>query len=228
MDYLASNEVYWAKGYDAPWPDHNVFRFFGRIVRPDYPHLIGGKLIDFGCGQGSAVNYLHMNGMDAVGVDISSKDIAIAKIRYPHLADRFSVCASDPNKIAAYGFDKGVSIVTALQSLYYFNDDDFAVGIRKLYDSLVPGGLFYATMMGEQSREFFDNSTADNGGLRRVEFKNKRINVEGYYMSFIKDEEHLRHKFSMFEPRHIGFYAAKFRNDEGDGFHYTFCGTKPV
>ena len=45
-------------------------------------------------------------------------------------------------------------------------------------------------------------------------------------MFFIKDDEQLQQKFSMFRPVHIGYYAAKLRSDEGDGFHYTFCGVK--
>ena len=227
MNYLSSNETYWSKGYDAPWPDHNAFRFFGRILRPDFPQLIGGKLVDFGCGQGAAVNYFHMNGMDAVGVDISDPDISTARNRYPHLANRFAVCNTDPGKVAHYGFPGGISVVTAIQSLYYFNDADFAVCVKKLHDSLIPGGVFYATMMGTKSKEFFDNSVDAGSGLRRVDFKNTRLNVEGYYMAFVEDEAHLCKKFSLFDPIHVGFYAAKFRNDEGDGFHYTFCGVKP-
>lgn len=88
------------------------------------------------------------------------------------------------------------------------------------------GGIIFATMMGEQSREFYDNSTEYKDGLRVVNFKNERLEVRDYYMSFIKDEDHLKRKFSMFRPVHLGYYCAKFRSDEGDGFHFTFCGIK--
>lgn len=226
MDYLDSNKTYWSKGYDAPWPDHNIFRFFGRILRPEFPHLIGGKLVDFGCGQGAGVDYFAKNGMNTIGVDISETDINIAKARYPHIADKFVICDPNPKNVDHYGFEKDVAVVAAIQSLYYFNDTDFAVCIQKLYDSMIEGGLFYATMMGTRSKEFYDNSVPAEDGLRRVDFKNSRLDVEGYYMSFIENEDHLREKFSLFEPIHVGFYAAKFRSDEGDGFHYTFCGVK--
>jgi hypothetical protein len=96
----------------------------------------------------------------------------------------------------------------------------------KLYRSMRPGGVFYATMMGEKAREFFDNSTEAKDGLRVVNFRNERLDVKDYYMSFTRDEDHLRRRFAMFKPVHVGYYAAKFRNDEGDGFHYTFCGVK--
>jgi hypothetical protein len=81
-------------------------------------------------------------------------------------------------------------------------------------------------MMGEQASEFFENSEGASDGLRVVNFKNDRLTVSDYYMSFIKDEEHLKRKFSMFRPVHIGHYAQKLRNDEGDAFHWTFCGVK--
>lgn len=226
MSYLAANKTYWEKGYVAAWPDHCVFRFWGRIVAPDFSHLIGGKLIEFGCGQGAAVNFFHMNGMDAAGTDISETDISAAKIRYPHLAKRFSVCAADPREVEHYGHSHDVSMVTAIQALYYFNDADFDVCIRKLYDCMKPGALFYATMMGEQASEFFDNSQDAGSGLRRVTFKNDRLDVKNYFMSFIKDEDHLKRKFSLFRPLHIGHYCCQLRNDEGDAFHYTFCGMK--
>ena len=45
-------------------------------------------------------------------------------------------------------------------------------------------------------------------------------------MNFIKDEEELKHKFSMFQPIHIGFYSEKFRSDEGVSHHFTFVGRK--
>ena len=81
-------------------------------------------------------------------------------------------------------------------------------------------------MMGENSKEFYDNSQEYEDGLRVVNFKNDRLDVKNYYMSFIKDETHLKSKFRMFKPMHIGYYCAKYRNDEGDGFHFTFCGVK--
>jgi hypothetical protein len=82
-------------------------------------------------------------------------------------------------------------------------------------------------MMGEQCEEFFADSTPGPDGLRCVNFKNDRLTVSNYFISFIRDEAHLKQKFAMFRPVHIGHYTQKLRNDEGDGFHWTFCGVKP-
>ncbi len=227
MGYLEDNKNYWEKGYTAVNVDHVMFRFYGRILKPEFK-LSGNfeRFVDFGCGQGAAVNYFSMQGFNARGCDISETDINIAKIRYPHIASRFDICDPDPRNNVYYGFEDSVDVVMATQSLYYFSDEDFKICMKKIYDSMRPGAVFFATMMGEQSKEFFDNSEEAEGGLRVVNFKNTRLNVENYYMSFIKDEEHLKRKFGMFKPVHVGYYAAKFREDEGDGFHYTFTGVK--
>jgi hypothetical protein len=82
-------------------------------------------------------------------------------------------------------------------------------------------------MMGIQSKEFYDNSkSTQDEWLRKVDFSNNRLNVKNYFMFFVNDEDDLVDKFKLFKPVHFGYYAAKLRTDEGDGFHYTFCGTK--
>ncbi len=227
MGYLENNKIYWSQGYPAPSVDHPIFRFYGRILKPEFN--MGGnfeKLVDFGCGQGAAVEYFSKMGFNARGVDISETDIDTAKKRYPHLSNNFLICDPNPRNNEFYGFENGIAVVTAIQALYFLSDEDFKICMQKIYDSMKKGGIFFATMMGEQSREYFDNSVEYGNGLRKVSFKNDRLDVDDYYMFFIKNEEHLKEKFSMFKPLHIGYYCAKFRNDEGDGFHYTFCGIK--
>ena len=165
-----------------------MFRFFGRILKPEFKLPRNNeKLLDFGSGQGAAVNYYHMNEFEAEGVDISEKDISVAKIRYPHIKSNFMVCNSDPKTQISYGNQKNYSVITAFQSLYYFSKTDFEKVVKQLYDQLLPGGVFFATMMGEQSTEFFDNSVASKDEwLRKVDFNSNRVNVENYFMFFVK------------------------------------------
>ena len=184
-------------------------------------------LLDFGCGQGAAVNYFNQNKLDAYGVDISGHDIAVAQIRFPHVAGRFEKCRPAPSENNRYGPLERYRVITAFQSLYYFTKADFESLMAKLYDQLEPGGVFFATMMGTKSPEFYDNSEpTEDPWLRRVSFKNDRVDVSDYYMFFVEDDDDLRAKFHMFEPVHTGYYCAKLRDDEGDGFHHTFCGVK--
>ena len=86
--------------------------------------------------------------------------------------------------------------------------------------------MFFATMMGTKSSEFFDNSREAEGGLRVVNFNSGRLDVQEYYMFFVENEDDLKDRFKLFRPVYIGYYGAKLRCDEGDGFHYTFCGVK--
>lgn len=82
-------------------------------------------------------------------------------------------------------------------------------------------------MMGVQSKEFFDNSTSTKDDwLRNVDFSNERLTVGNYFMFFTHSEDDLVSQFSVFRPVHTGYYSAKLRSDEGDGFHFTFCGVK--
>jgi SAM-dependent methyltransferase len=109
-----------------------VFRFYGRILKHDFAHLKGQRLVDFGCGRGTAVNFFHDTGYDAVGVDISETDIAAGRKLYPAIAERLQLCDMDPSKVPSYGFAENVAIVTAVQSPYYLDDAHFDVCIRKL------------------------------------------------------------------------------------------------
>ncbi len=222
-----SNKEYWEKGYVAPNVESFVFRFYGRVLKPDFN--LGGRyerLLDFGCGQGATVNFFAQQGFNARGVDISQTDISVARIRYPQLASHFTVCDPDPSNNDFYGFPEDVAVVTAIQSLYYFSDTDFDICMERIYRSMRKGGIFYATMMGIGQKQFYDNSKEYKDGLRRVNFKTDRYEVKDYFVSFTNDRAHLLDRFSMFKPVHVGFYAQRFREDEEEGFHYTFCGIK--
>jgi len=227
-DYFKANSDYWEKGYSAPMVDHHMFRFYGRILKPQFnlPHN-NTSLLDFGCGQGAAVNYFSSLKFNAYGSDISHTDINAAKIRYPHIKDYFSVCEADPKNVVRYGGLEKYDVVTGFQAFYYFNKSDFNVLMQKIYNQMNTGGIFFATMMGTKSTEYFENSNpTEDEWLRKVDFSNGRIKCSDYYIFFVEDEDDLCKKFEMFKPLHLGYYCAKLNSNEGDGFHYTFCGIK--
>ena len=51
-----------------------------------------------------------------------------------------------------------------------------------------------------------------------------RLKTRDYYMTFTASEEDLIRKFSMFKKRHVGYYDACYREDEGSEFHWIFIG----
>lgn len=227
-EYLESNKEHWSQGYNAPNVDHSVFRFYGRVLRPDFQlPKESSSLLDFGCGQGAAVNFFHMNGFHSHGVDISSTDLEVAKVRYPHIQNNFHLVSPDPQENKAYGPRAQYTVITAIQSLYYFSQKDFNIVLKKLYDQLEKGGVFFCTMMSSKCEEYYSNSSpTEDPWLRKVEFRNSRLELKEYYMFFVEDEKDLASRFPMFKMIHTGYYCGKFRSDEGDGFHYTYCGVK--
>ena len=228
MDYLKSNADYWESGYTAPMVDHHVFRLYGRILKPYFnlPKKYT-SLLDFGCGQGAAVNYYAGLKFDSYGVDISKFDIDVARHRFPGIANSFSTCEPKPLNNKHYGNLEKYDVITAFQSLYYFTKKDFEDLMEKLYNQLNKGGIFFATMMGTKSEEYFKNSKeTDDAWLRCVNFTNSRYQCKDYYIFFTENQNELCNRFSMFKPMHLGWYSGKFTSEEGDGFHYTFCGVK--
>lgn len=224
--YLEGNRAYYEQGYEAECVDHPVFRVYGTILRDDFglDGSGGEKLVDFGCGQGAAVNFFAAHGFNAYGVDISGTDIDRARARYPRIADNFALI--DPKPLPDDVFFGGdLDIVVAIQSLYFLSDTDMQVRLRSLYDQMKPGAVFYATMMGTQSY-YWENAEKAQDGLYRITVNWKRIKINDMYMTFVRNEQDLIRKFHMFRPVHLGFYNGRFRSDEGEFYHYTFVGRK--
>lgn len=62
--YLISNSKIWQNNYYAPNVESYIFRLLGRILKPQFKLPKKNKIttsLDFGCGQGSTVNYLNRN-----------------------------------------------------------------------------------------------------------------------------------------------------------------------
>lgn len=228
LDVNESINEYWSnKGYTAPNVESHIFRLSSRILKPqfDLPSK-HERLLDFGCGQGAAVNYFNSIGFDAKGCDISQLDIDAAKTRYPHLADKFSVCQQDPGNNDFYGWPEDISVAVGVQSFYLQSKDYFFQVMDKIHSSLVPGGLIYATMMGEK-HIFFEHSqpTADEW-VRCVNFSGNRQTLDNYYNFYVADEEDLKSRFPMFEPIHIGHYSMQLQENDTNNWHWTFLGRK--
>ena len=227
MTYLGDQKEHWETGYFAPNVESFVFRFYGRILSKDFgiDGRKGERILDFGCGQGAAVNYFHRLGFSAFGVDISETDIEAGRQQFPQVAANLAVIdpTPDPDRILCGGnFD----CVIAVQSLYYFNDEDMATALDNLAANMRSGGVYCASMISPR-HTLFDFSQDEGNGLRLVDYNNSRIGKKKVHINFTKSEQHLLERFSMFEPVHVGFYSEKYRSDEGERHHFTFVGTKP-
>ena len=154
MDYQSQNARYWEQAvYDAPNPETYVFRSWSRVLKHDFD-LTGENceaLLDFGCGPGGNTKYFHDKSFLVHGVDLSSIDIDRCKARMPEAADRFKVISPEAKSSDRWFGDTKFQLVTAFQSLFFYNDNDLEARLMSLYDMMVPGGVIFATMMASSS-----------------------------------------------------------------------------
>jgi len=225
-DYLQYNSEYWQKGYEAENVEGFVFRPYGRIFKFEFG--IDGsrneRLLDWGCGWGAALRFFKSKGFDVYGVDISRVHIQRCKAIMPDIADHFELIDPEPNEQHLF-FGGNFDLVIAIQSLYYLSDTHLKMCLKSLYNSMRPGGIIYATMMGVR-HYYYQYSEEYQDGLRKVEFNLPRLQLKNYFVNFTLSEEQLLEKFGLFRRYHVGYYDAKYREDEGSSFHYTFVGQK--
>lgn len=226
-DYLKANYDYWKKGYEAENVESQVFRVYGRIFKAQFgmDGSKGEKLLDFGCGAGAALEFFYKKGFDVYGVDISPIDIERCKARIPDRADHFAVIGPSPRADDVF-FGGDYDVVISIQTLMYFTDTALKARLESLYKQMKSGAIIYATMIGTQASWHSKNAVYQGDGLWKADFKSDRIEVKDYFENFTDDEQDLLDKFSMFRKIHIGYYAFKYREDEGNEFFYTYVGMK--
>jgi SAM-dependent methyltransferase len=223
-NYLKKNNEYWQTGYFAPNVESYIFRFYGYFLKPN--KIIGNKkILDFGCGQGSAVNYFHKLGYKSYGVDISRKDLNIAKKFYKNIKKNFIQVDPDPKNQDYYAFKKDIDVVVAGQALYFFNNSDLEICLNNLKSSMKKGGIIFATMQTPK-HFYFKNAKKYKDGLYEVRLKNKRTDVKSHYINYTFSKKHLLKKFKMFEPIEIGYYDMGLTKSEPQTHHFTFIGKK--
>jgi SAM-dependent methyltransferase len=223
-EYLDRNATYWSNTYDAPNVESFIFRFYGRILKFDYG-IDGSKherILDFGCGQGAALNFFDRLGFNCFGIDIAANDIAAARQRMPHIADHFTTVDPKPDektKFLGGDFD----IVISIQTLDFLSDTDFAQAIKCLWNNMKPGAKIYASMNG-WTMYYRNHGTYAGDGLWHVKFKTSRVDYD-LFLNFVKSKEDMKNKFSLFKPVYLDYYDSSFR-EEGSELRYTFFGIK--
>ncbi len=219
MTYLNENYTYWQKGYNAPNVESFIFRFYGFYLK-ERQNL---KLIDFGCGQGAAVNFFNNSKINSIGVDISKKDIKNAKNKYPKYKNKFICINSYEDLDVKKNYNK-FDVVVASQSLYYLSNSDFKKLIIILHKILKKDGIIFASMISHKST-LYKNSKKFKNGLRIVTKDNKR-KFPKHYINFTKDYSSTLHKFSKFKKIDLGYYSVCFDRRNDGNHHYVFIGKK--
>jgi SAM-dependent methyltransferase len=111
---------------------------YRRDIRPWLPLPSAGRVIDIGCGQGELVRLLLADGYDALGIDVSPEQAAIAQAaglgRVRH-GDYRDLLMERTNWLAA---------VTATDLLEHLTKDEVLETFDRVVKALAPGGVFVA------------------------------------------------------------------------------------
>jgi SAM-dependent methyltransferase len=131
------DEAY-ATGTAAPW---DIGRPQPAFVRLADSGLLGGRLLDAGCGTGEQALLAAAHGADAVGIDVSPRAIGQARQKAAErgLPARFEVAdALDLRQL-------GMTFDTVIDSgLFHVFDDQGRAGyVTSLASALEPGGTCY-------------------------------------------------------------------------------------
>jgi 2-polyprenyl-3-methyl-5-hydroxy-6-metoxy-1,4-benzoquinol methylase len=111
---------------------------YRRDIRPALPQPRSGQIVDIGCGQGQLVRLLLADGYDAMGIDVSPEQVAIARASGLDLiqeGDYNEILAKRPGKLAA---------VVAIDVLEHLTKPEVLETFDRVAAALMTGGVFVA------------------------------------------------------------------------------------
>ena len=110
------------------------------------------KVLDYGCGEGSNINYLIKKlGYDGYGVDISQPSIKVCKKKIKKNNIKlinFEVKEDDDF------FNTKFDLIISIDVLYYLNNKDLKARLISLNKMLKPGGYVFFTMASKNNKYF--------------------------------------------------------------------------
>ena len=221
---MNSNENAYEKryqsGYGVIYPEGYVIRLYESILKYEL-NFTSGKMLDFGCGNGTHMNYFEQKGFDVFGLDISNNALLNATKLYPNLNNKLKKINKSQSLSEIYKNEK-FDFIFSNQTLYYMERDEIKRYLEEMNKLLNLNGLVYFTMMGKE-HYLYQYSTAIPGKSMRKVNQTERVSHDTE-ITFINDKNDLLDLFSLFEPYFVGSYDISMR--EGSRFHYAFLGRK--
>jgi SAM-dependent methyltransferase len=121
--------------------DRDILIEFARRVGP------GGHVLDLGCGPGRVTRFLHDQGLDVTGIDLSPEMIAVAQALNPVLSFEIASMCDLPYP------DGSIDGLVAMYSIIHIPRADQPALFRELHRVLRPDGwLLLAFHLGRQDR----------------------------------------------------------------------------
>jgi len=140
-NYKKINEKFWNRVYRAPNVEGFIFRLKPLLLDLYIDPKKKLRVLDYGCGEGSNINYLIKNyGYDGYGVDISEPSIRLCKRKIN--TSKFKLIDFDVKKDDDF-FKKKFDLIISIQVLYYLNNKDLKNRLLSLNKMLKPGGYVF-------------------------------------------------------------------------------------
>jgi SAM-dependent methyltransferase len=161
VDY---NELLKAELEDKPF-DRAMLAAFAEQVRAGG----GGQVADLGCGPGRVTIHLESLGLDAYGIDLSPRMVAVARRSHPHL--RFEVGSMTDLDIE----DAALAGALAWYSTVHTPLGELPLFFREFHRILAPGGhLLIAFKVGDE-RVHLDRAYGHDLDLDVYRFPPERV-----------------------------------------------------
>jgi len=116
------------------------------LARLSHAGIVGGTIVEFGCGSGILAERVAAAGFDVVGFDISAAMVAIAQARAPR-------CEFRHESFRTARLPEAVAVVAIGEVFNYLFDRknsnaQFPRVLRRVQKALVPGGIFLFDVAG--------------------------------------------------------------------------------
>ncbi|QII06830.1 class I SAM-dependent methyltransferase [Rhodococcoides fascians A25f] len=108
--------------------------------------VLGGEVLEVGCGSGRITEHLHQLGLDVTGIDLSPNMVEVARREFPHLTFRVGSMES----LAAA--DCSVAGIVAWYSIIHTPLEHLPAIFAELNRVLTPGGLLLIAFQSGNER----------------------------------------------------------------------------
>jgi len=234
-EYIEQNAEYWDREYYAPNVEGFIFRLKSKLLDEhiNFSSRKTFRVLDFGCGEGSAVKYLSdAHHFIPYGVDISTPSIKKCKIKMSKFEDNFKVISPKPT-VSDEFFDVKFDLIISIQALYYLSNEDMKLRLETLKKMLNPNSFVFFTMISTRNDYWkdFSHQKISYEGLTTVDMRldasyvrRSKQSTYLHHINFVKDESDLIEKFSAFKKIKVGFYDRSLYSTSSSAHHYTFFG----
>jgi len=138
-----------ARAYADQGMDDLTDKPFDRDILVEFARRVGssGKVLDLGCGPGRVTRFLHEQGPDTTGIDLSPEMVATARSRFPELRFEMASMFELPYP------DGAMDGLVAMYSIIHIPRAGQPALFAELRRVLAPGGwLLLAFHLGEHDR----------------------------------------------------------------------------